>query len=200
MTVNYREAYGIHASNGILFNHESPRRGATFVTRKITRAVAHILAGKQDKVYLGNLESRRDWGYAPEYVEGMWRMLQQDQPADYVLGTGESHSIREFVEEAFGYVRLEWQKHVGVDERYKRPSEVDFLLADASKAERELGWMPKICFRELVRIMIDADMEAIGLEPIGEGKRILKERFGDWHQWTNSVTKNFSAVAGAVIG
>ena len=199
MAVNYREAYGIHASNGILFNHESPRRGPTFVTRKITRAVAHILAGKQDKVYLGNLESRRDWGYAPEYVEGIWRMMQQDHPDDYVMGTGEAHSIHEFVEEAFGYVGLEWQKHVGIDERYKRPAEVDFLLADAAKAARVLGWEPKIRCRELVRIMIDADMEASGLKPIGEGKRILEERFGDWHQWTNSVTNTFSATAGRMM-
>ncbi len=188
MTVNYREAYGMYAANGILFNHESPRRGETFVTRKVSRAVARIKAGRQKKVFLGNLDSRRDWGYAPEYVEGMWRILQQDAPADYVLGTGESHSIHELVEEAFGYADLDWQACVQIDPRYFRPTEVDFLQADPSKARRDLDWSPKVTFRELVRIMIDADMEAIGLEPVGEGLRILEAKFGDWHRWATGVS------------
>jgi GDPmannose 4,6-dehydratase len=161
ITVNYREAYGMHATNGILFNHESPRRGETFVTRKITRAVAHILAGLQDKLYLGNLDAKRDWGYAKEYVEAMWLMLQQEKPDDYVVATGETHSVREFLEEAFGYVGLEWQKHIALDERYLRPSEVDLLLGDASKARRQLGWEPKTKFRDLVRLMVDADIQLL---------------------------------------
>jgi GDPmannose 4,6-dehydratase len=184
----------------VLFNHESPRRGPTFVTRKITRAVAHILAGKQDKLYLGNLEAKRDWGYAPEYVESMWQMLQRERPDDYALGTGESHTIREFVNEAFEYAGLDWRKHVFVDDRYKRPAEVDFLLADPKKAERELGWRPRINFRELVRIMVDADMESLGLTSPGEGTRILHEKFGAWHQWNNSVSDNLKAAAGGVLG
>jgi GDPmannose 4,6-dehydratase len=159
--VNYREAYGLHASNGILFNHESPRRGETFVTRKITRAVAHILAGLQDKLYLGNLEARRDWGYAKEYVEAMWLMLQQDQPDDYVIATGEAHSVREFLDEAFGHVGLNWQKHVELDPRYLRPTEVDLLLGDASKAKRQLGWTARTKFKELVRLMVDADVQLL---------------------------------------
>jgi len=188
MTRIYREGYGLFACNGILFNHESPRRGETFVTRKITRAIANILAGKQKKLYLGNLKAKRDWGYAPEYVEAMWLMLQQDEPDDYVVGTGEAHSVQEFVEEAFSYVDLDWREYVEIDPRYFRPTEVEFLLADASKARKKLGWEPKITFRELVRIMVDADMEAVGLEPIGEGKRILEKKFGGWHHWENSVT------------
>ena len=162
ITVNYRESYNMFATSGILFNHESPRRGETFVTRKIARAVAHIKAGLDDKLYLGNLDAKRDWGYAPEYVEAMWRMLQQDSPDDFVIGTGETHSVREFVEEAFGHVNLEWQKHVSFDARYNRPAEVDELLADPSKAHKQLGWESKVKFRELVRIMVDADIEAIG--------------------------------------
>ncbi len=197
VAVNYREAYGLHASNGILFNHESPRRGPTFVSRKITRGVAGILAGRQDKVYLGNLEARRDWGYAPEFVEGMWCMLQQEEPGDYVLGTGESHSVRELVEQAFGYAGLDWQEHVGIDPRYRRPAEVDFLRADSAKASRELGWAPRIRFRELVRIMVDADLEAAGQRPLGEGRRILQERFGSWHRWTNAVSQPLAASPGA---
>src|SRR5499427_2375692 len=140
ITVNYRESYNLHASNGILFNHESPRRGETFVTRKITRAVAHIKARLQEKLFLGNLEAKRDWGYAREYVEAMWLMLQQDRPDDYVIATGATHSVRELLEEAFGYAGLDWKKHVALDERYLRPSEVDLLLGDASKAKRQLGW------------------------------------------------------------
>jgi GDPmannose 4,6-dehydratase len=161
ITVNYREAYGLHATNGILFNHESPRRGESFVTRKITRAVAHIQAGLQDKLYLGNLDAKRDWGYAKEYVEAMWLMLQQDKPDDYVVATGETHSVREFLDEAFGYVSLDWKKHIEMDERYLRPSEVDLLLGDASKAKRQLGWVPKTRFRDLVRLMVDADVQLL---------------------------------------
>lgn len=187
MTVNYRDGYGLFACNGILFNHESPRRGETFVTRKITRAIANILAGKQDKLYLGNLKAKRDWGYAPEYVEAMWLMLQQDEPDDYVIGTGEAHSVQEFVEEAFSYVDLDWRQYVEIDPRYYRPTEVEFLLADASKAREKLGWEPKVTFKELVRIMVDADMEAVGLEPPGEGKKIVEEKFTSWHRWETGV-------------
>src|SRR5215471_14515717 len=161
ITVNYREAYGLHATNGILFNHESPRRGESFVTRKITRAVAHILAGQQDKLYLGNLDAKRDWGYAKEYVDAMWLMLQQEKPDDYVIATGETHSVREFLDEAFGHVGLDWKKYVAMDERYLRPSEVDLLLGDASKAKRQLGWAPKTKFRDLVKLMVDADVQLL---------------------------------------
>lgn len=180
MTANYREAYGIHASNGILFNHESPRRGETFVTRKITMALARILAGKQDDLFLGNLKSRRDWGFAPEYVEAMWLMMQQDDPADYVIATGEAHSVEEFLQEAFRYAGLDPGRHVKIDPRYFRPTEVDVLIGDAGRAREVLGWQPRVSFKELVRIMVDADMEAVGLEPIGEGKRILKGKGMDW--------------------
>ena len=162
ITVNYRESYGIYACNGILFNHESPRRGETFVTRKITRAVARIKAGLQDELYLGNLDAKRDWGYAKEYVEGMWRMLQQDKPDDYVLATGETHSVKDFLEEAFAYVGLDWQKHVKIDSKYFRPTEVDLLIGDASKAEKQLGWKAKTSFKELVRIMVDEDLADYG--------------------------------------
>jgi GDPmannose 4,6-dehydratase len=158
VTVNYRESYGLFACNGILFNHESPRRGETFVTRKITRAVAQIKAGSQDKLYLGNLDAKRDWGYAKEYVDAMWLMLQPDEPDDYVIATGETHSVREFLEEAFAYVDLDWHDHVEIDQRYCRPAEVDLLVGDASKAKRKLGWEPKTKFRDLVRLMIDADI------------------------------------------
>lgn len=157
-TVNYRESYGMHATNGILFNHESPRRGETFVTRKITRAVAAIKHGLQKELYLGNLDAKRDWGYAPEYVEAMWLMLQQDTSDDYVVATGETHTIREFLEEAFGHVDLDWKEFVKYDARYERPAEVDLLVGDASKAKRQIGWEPKVRFKELVRIMVDADM------------------------------------------
>ena len=157
-TVNYREAHGLFACNGILFNHESPRRGETFVTRKITRAVAHIQAGLQDKLYLGNLDAQRDWGYAKEYVEAMWLMLQQPEPDDYVIATGETHSVREFVEVAFQHAGLDWERHVEIDSRYFRPTEVDVLVGDASKARRKLGWEPRVKFPELARLMVDADI------------------------------------------
>ena len=160
-TVNYRESYGIHASNGILFNHESPRRGETFVTRKITRAVARIKKGLQKELYLGNLDSKRDWGYAPEYVEGMWRMLQTDEGDDFVLATNETHTVREFVEHAFGHVNLDWKDYVKFDARYERPAEVDLLIGDPAKAKKVLDWEPKVRFAELVRIMVDADLKAL---------------------------------------
>ena len=162
MTINYREAYGLFASSGILFNHESPRRGETFVTRKITRAVARIKAGQQKKLYLGNLDAKRDWGYAKEYVEAMWLMLQQDVPDDYVIATGETHSVSEFLEEAFSYVGLDWRDHIELDPKYLRPTEVDLLVGDAGKAKRVLNWAPKVTFKELVRLMVDADMILVG--------------------------------------
>jgi GDPmannose 4,6-dehydratase len=161
ITVNYRESYGLHASNGILFNHESPRRGETFVTRKITRAVAHIHAGLQEKLYLGNLDAKRDWGYAKEFVEAMWLMMQQDQPDDYVIATGETHSVREFLEIAFGHVGLQWKKYVEIDPRYHRPAEVDLLLGDYSKAKKKLGWEPKTRFEDLAKLMVDADVQLL---------------------------------------
>ena len=160
-TVNYRESYGMHASNGILFNHESPRRGETFVTRKITRAVAAIKMGRQQDLYLGNMDAKRDWGYAPEYVEGMWRMLQQPEGDDYVLATNETHTVREFVQEAFAHAGLDWQEHVKYDARYERPAEVDLLIGDPAKAIAKLGWEPKTRFKELVQIMVDADLAAL---------------------------------------
>jgi GDPmannose 4,6-dehydratase len=160
MTVNYREGYGLFACSGILFNHESPRRGETFVTRKITKAVARIKLGLQDKLFLGNLDARRDWGYAGDYVEAIWLMLQQSEPADYVIATGETHSVRDFLTEAFGYVDLDWSKYVQIDERYFRPTEVDLLLGNSTKARQKLGWRPRVNFRELVRMMVDADLEA----------------------------------------
>jgi GDPmannose 4,6-dehydratase len=161
LTVNYRESYGLHASNGILFNHESPRRGETFVTRKITRAVAHIKHGLQKKLYLGNLDAKRDWGYAKEYVEAMWLMLQQAEPDDYVIATNETHSVREFLEHAFAHVGLNWKDYVEFDERYTRPSEVDLLIGDFSKAKQKLGWEPKTKFADLVKIMVDADVQKV---------------------------------------
>ena len=160
-TINYRESYGLHASNGILFNHESPRRGETFVTRKITRAVAAIKNGLQKELYLGNLDARRDWGYAPEYVEGMWRMLQQEEGDDYVLATNETHSVREFCEVAFAHADLDWKEFVRHDDRYERPAEVELLIGDPAKAKRHLGWEPKVRFSELVRIMVEADMNLL---------------------------------------
>ena len=168
-TVNYREAYGLFACNGILFNHESPRRGETFVTRKITRAATRIKLGLQDKLYLGNLDAKRDWGFAGDYVETMWLMLQQDKPDDYVIATGETHSVREFLDEVFGYLDLDWQKYVEIDPRYYRPSEVDFLLGDSSKAKKALKWKPKVTFKELARMMTDADMK------LAENEKILKD-------------------------
>jgi len=160
-TINYRESYGMHASNGILFNHESPRRGEGFVTRKITRAVAHIVAGLEEKLYLGNLDAKRDWGYAREYVEAMWQMLQQNEPGEYVIATGETHSVREFLEEAFGQVGLDWEKYVAIDPRYLRPTEVDLLVGDASKAQRQLGWKPATTFKSLVKLMVQADIDLL---------------------------------------
>jgi GDPmannose 4,6-dehydratase len=169
-TVNYREAYGLFACNGILFNHESPRRGETFVTRKITQAAARIKLDLQDKLYLGNLDAKRDWGFAGDYVEAMWLMLQQDKPDDYVVATGESHSVREFVEEVFSYLGLDWHKYVEIDKRYLRPTEVDYLEGNAGKARRVLGWKPKVKFRELARMMTDADME------LAEQEKVLRQR------------------------
>jgi len=213
MTVNYREGYNMYACNGILFNHESPRRGETFVTRKITRALANIIAGKQKKLYLGNLEAKRDWGFAPEYVECQWLILQQERPDDYVIGTGESHSVREFVELAFKYagVEIEWQGDglnergivrsfksadlkrgdtvIAIDPQYFRPAEVDYLLADASKAREKLNWKPRVAFEELVKIMVDADMELAGLTSPGEGEKILH---GNDIRWI----KNSQSIAG----
>ena len=169
-TVNYRESYNMFACNGILFNHESPRRGETFVTRKITRAVAKIVAGKQKKIYMGNLDSKRDWGYAKDYVRAMWLMLQQDQPDDYVIATGETYSVRQFLEKAFGYVNLNWQDYVEFDQRYIRPAEVDLLIGDPTKAKQKLGWEPSVTFDELVALMVEADLQALGhTSPNGNG-------------------------------
>jgi GDPmannose 4,6-dehydratase len=168
-TVNYREAYGLFACNGILFNHESPRRGETFVTRKITRAATRIKMGLQDKLYLGNLDAKRDWGFAGDYIETMWLMLQQQRSDDYVIATGETHSVREFLDEVFGYLDLDWQKYVEIDPRYYRPSEVDYLQGDPSKAKKVLGWQPKVIFKELARMMTDADMK------LAEDEKILKD-------------------------
>jgi len=177
ITVNYREGYNQFACNGIMFNHESPRRGETFVTRKVTRAIANILTKKQKYLYLGNLEPKRDWGYTPEYIEVMWKIIQANKPDDFVVGTGENHSIREFVDQAFSYVGLNWEKYVKIDPRYFRPTEAEELVADASKAKKILGWEPKIRFKELIKIMVDADMHKVGLEPIGEGDEILRKKF-----------------------
>jgi len=180
MARNYREGYNLFACNGILFNHESPRRGETFVTRKITRTLARIKAGKEKFLYLGNLEAKRDWGFAPEYIEAMWLILQQDIPDDFVIGTGESHSVREFVVESFSYADLDWEKYVKIDPRYYRPTEVEFLQSDASKARTKLSWHPRISFKELVRIMIDYDLEAEGLASPGEGRKILARKNLGW--------------------
>jgi len=160
MVRNYREGYNMFACNGILFNHESPRRGETFVTRKITRGAVRIKLGLQKRLYLGNLDARRDWGYAKEFVEAMWLILQQDRPDDYVIATGEAHSVREFLDETFGYLELDWNEYVEIDQRYFRPTEVEVLIGDASKTKKELGWQPKVTFKELVKIMVDADLEA----------------------------------------
>ena len=175
--VNYREAYGLFVANGILFNHESPRRGETFVTRKITRALARIKLGLQSKLYLGNLDSRRDWGYAGDYVEAMWLMLQQASPEDYVIATGESHTVREFLDAAGSYCGLDWKQHVETDPRYFRPTEVDALLGDASKARRQLGWRPRVSFEELVRMMIDHDLEMAAQEKtlVAAGHNMMRQ-------------------------
>ncbi|AFY53696.1 GDP-mannose 4,6-dehydratase [Rivularia sp. PCC 7116] len=167
-TVNYRESYNMFACNGILFNHESPRRGETFVTRKITRAVARIVAGKQKKIYMGNLDSKRDWGYAKDYVRAMWMMLQQDKADDYVIATNETHSVREFLELAFSYVNLDWQEYVEFDQRYLRPAEVDLLIGDSTKARTQLGWTPSVTFEQLVALMVEADLQALGLTSPGD--------------------------------
>jgi GDPmannose 4,6-dehydratase len=187
MVRNYREAYNMFACNGILFNHESPRRGETFVTRKITRGIANILAREQEKIYLGNLKAKRDWGYAPEYVEAMWLMLHHDEPEDFVIATGNSHSVKEFLAAEFGYTALDWEKFVEQDPRYYRPVESEFLLGDASKAKKRLGWEPKVSFEELVKIMVDFDMELENLNPVGEGKKLLKEKGIKWT--SNQITK-----------
>lgn len=182
--VNYRDGYGLFATNGILFNHESPRRGERFVTRKITRGIANILAGNQQQLFLGNLEPERDWGFAPEYVEVMYKLMQLEQPTDIVIGTGEQHSVQEFVEKAFDYVGLDWEDYVRIDEKYFRPTEVNSLLCDASKAEKILNWKAKIGFDDLMKIMVDADMKKLSLNPMGEGEKILKEKFPN--RWWNS--------------
>ena len=183
MTSIYRDGYGLHASSGILFNHESPRRGETFVSRKITRAIAAILAGQQDTLYLGNLEARRDWGYAPEYVEAMWLMLQQETAGDYVIGTGESHTVREFAEAAFSYAGLDHEKHVEIDPKYFRPLDVEHLRSDPGLAKEKLGWSASVTFGDLVKIMVDADMEGLGLDSLGEGKRLVENGSTSWQSW-----------------
>jgi GDPmannose 4,6-dehydratase len=180
MVRNYREGYGLFACNGILFNHESPRRGETFVTRKITRGIAQILAGKENALYLGNLEAKRDWGYAPEYVEVMWKMLQAEAPDDYVIGTGEAHSVNGFLEAALAYVGLDREKYVKTDFRYYRPTEVSELRADSAKAQEKLQWSPRILFGDLVKIMIDADLDIAGLDSPGEGKRTAIQEGFAW--------------------
>ena len=164
LTVNYRESYDMFACSGILFNHESPRRGETFVTRKITRALADIMAKKADKLYLGNLDAKRDWGFAGDYVEAMWLMLQQSEADDYVIATGETYSVKEFLDEAFGYAGLDWKKHVEISEKYFRPAEVDLLIGDSSKARQKLGWKPKVDFKGLVKMMVDADLQKVGIK------------------------------------
>jgi len=180
MTRLYRDAYGIFGCSGILFNHESPRRGDTFVTKKITRSIARIKKGLDKKIYLGNLDAKRDWGFAPEYVEAMWMILQQEKPDDYVIATGQTHSVEDFLVEAFNYAGLgNWKDYVEMDPRYLRPAEVNILVGDASNAKGKLGWQPKIKFEELVRIMIDSDLRELDMLPIGEGDKILKEKFSD---------------------
>jgi GDPmannose 4,6-dehydratase len=174
-TVNYREAHGLFSCNGILFNHESGRRGETFVTRKVTRAVARIKAGLQDKLYLGNLDAKRDWGYAPEFVEAMWLILQQDEPQDFVIATGEAHTVREFCEIAFDHAGLDWERHVEIDPRYFRPTEVDYLLGDASKAKQVLGWEPRTTFEQLTRLMVDEDVQLLEDELAGRLVRLDRD-------------------------
>ncbi|HEY9654639.1 MAG TPA: GDP-mannose 4,6-dehydratase [Crinalium sp.] len=177
ITVNYRESYDLFACNGILFNHESPRRGETFVTRKITRALARIVAGQQKKLYLGNLDAKRDWGYAKDYVQAMWLMLQQEKPDDYVIATGETHSIREFLDVAFRYVNLDWQDYVEFDERYLRPTEVELLIGDPAKAKQALGWEPSVTFEQLVNLMVEADLKALGLVPLNGSVSQINQEF-----------------------
>ena len=177
--INYREGYNIFACNGILFNHESPRRGETFVTRKITRGIADIITGKEKALYLGNIKAKRDWGYAPEYVKMMWEMLQRRAPGDYVLGANETHSVEEFVREAFDYAGLNYKKYVKIDKRYFRPTEVNSLMADSRKARKEMSWRPRVKFKELVKIMMDADMRAAELKPVGEGDKVIEKKFPD---------------------
>jgi len=174
---NYREGYNLFVSNGILFNHESPRRGETFVTRKITMAVAAIYAKKMKTLYLGNLDAKRDWGFSPEYVEGMYRILQHNKPGDYVVGTGETNTVKDFVKESFAYVGLDWKKYVKYDQRYSRPTEVDALQADNKKCKKELKWTPKVTFSDLVKIMMDSDLRRQGLLPVGEGDAIIAKKF-----------------------
>jgi GDPmannose 4,6-dehydratase len=175
-TINYRESYDMFACNGILFNHESPRRGETFVTRKITMAVARIMAGKQKKLFMGNLDSKRDWGYAKDYVRAMWAMLQQDQPDDYVISTNETHTVREFLDLAFGYANLDWKEFVEFDQRYLRPSEVDLLIGDSTKARTKLNWEPSVTFEQLVSLMVEADLNALGLtSPNGKIMEVAKD-------------------------
>jgi GDPmannose 4,6-dehydratase len=180
VTKNYRDGYNLFACNGILFNHESPRRGETFVTRKITIGISDILSKKKNYLYLGNLNPRRDWGYAPEYVECMWQMLQQERAEDFVVGTGKAHSVREFLEAAFSYVGLKPDDHVKIDQRYFRPTETEELIADSTKAKRVLKWKPRIGFEDIVKIMVDADMRSAGLTPIGEGDKILDKLSNKW--------------------
>ncbi|MFX1326470.1 MAG: GDP-mannose 4,6-dehydratase [Promethearchaeota archaeon] len=187
ITINYREAYNCFACNGILFNHESPRRGKTFVTRKITTGLARIVAKKQKKLYMGNLDSKRDWGFAPEYIEAMWKVLNAEKPDDYVLGTGESYSPKEFLDLAFSYVGLDWQDYVEIDPKYFRPAEVDALEANPSKARKQLGWKLRISFEELVKIMVDCDFRNLALEPPGEGLAILAKKGFEWTD--NSLTE-----------
>jgi len=181
MVNNYREGYNLFATNGILFNHESPRRGETFVTRKITRGISAILAKKAKYLYMGNLNAKRDWGFAPEYVEAMWMMLQADKPDDFVIGTGETHSVEEFLELACSYVDLDMSEHIKSDQKYIRPTEVDVLIADARKSAAVLGWKPKIKFRDLIKIMLDADLRAYGVTPPGEGDALIAKKFP--HRW-----------------
>ena len=181
MVRNYRDGYKLFAVDGILFNHESPRRGVTFVSRKISRAISRIKAGLDNCLYLGNLDAKRDWGFAPEYVEAMWKMLQQDSPQDFVIGVGESHSVKEFVEAAFTYVGLDWKKYTKIDPHYFRPTEVNNLISDAAKARKKLTWQPKIKFYDLVKIKVDADMRKVGLESIGDGDTIVQKKLpGRW--------------------
>jgi GDPmannose 4,6-dehydratase len=184
MLVNYREGYDMFAVSGILFNHESPRRGEIFVTRKISRGIARILAGKEEFIYLGNLDPKRDWGFAPEYVEMTWQMLQSDVPEDLVIGTGEHHSVQEFLKEAFSYTGLDWKNHLRIDERYFRPTEVESLRANPARAVEKFGWKPRVGFSDLVKIMVDSDMRNQGLKPIGEGYSILEKKFPN--RWWNA--------------